>query len=438
MRLLHAFACAVAVRSAFLYKGSLSLPLPEVAMSNNSNSGSMGNNGTSMVPTALVLPNITDKSNQPEMMPVASTKPQQADDESKPSSAHLLYAVEMLIYSLVGWAWLAVREIMGDTPVLEVTVLLVMLVSSVLNLLLALTYYTTDQFKHPAQAFLNHTACVWLLYIFCQLQSSTDGRGNICCVEDGTKQSQFSLRLTYKAAYFGGLALHQPPAAITLAFLSIFLILAASQARVCIENPREWPLHGKAPLAVICLLCLQQGVFGVTAPVCKDQDVAAAVIGVIVFAWLALLDLPWILSIFLHPEPMVQLIQAGLEVVLTILIGVMAALLAVNLGSGDALLVAIAVALLWQLGSMVVVFYEIRNAVNDEYTSLDPVVKEAGTVTTTTTSFSSTNSNSSTAAQFRQPYYNSFSVSAEGLPQHMLLPEARDLRRARNHSKKAW
>ena len=385
-----------------------------------------------------INPNINNNIAQPESLPAEQKKPKKEDSE--PSSAHLLYAVEMLMFALVGWAWLAVREIMGDTPVLEVTVLLVMLVSSVLNLLLALTYYTTDQFKHPAQAFLNHTACVWLLYIFCQLQSSTDGRGNICCVEDGTKQSQFSLRLTYKAAYFGGLALHQPPAAITLAFLSIFLILAASQARVCIENPREWPLHGKAPLAVICLLCLQQGVFGVTAPVCKDQDVAAAVIGVIVFAWLALLDLPWILSIFLHPEPMVQLIQAGLEVVLTILIGVMAALLAVYLGSGDALLVAIAVALLWQLGSMVVVFYEIRNAVNDEYTSLDPVVKEAGTVTTTTTttSFSSTNSNSSTAAQFRQPYYNSFSVSAEGLPQHMLLPEARDLRRARNHSKKAW
>jgi hypothetical protein len=138
----------------------------------------------------------------------------------------------MRIFALVGWAWLAMRELMGDTPVLDVTVLLVKLVSSVLNLLFALTYYTTNQFKHSAQAFLNHTACVWLLYIFCQLQSSTDGRGAICCVENSTKQSHLQGCLLW------GLALHQPPAAITLAFLAIFLILASSQARVCISHEK--------------------------------------------------------------------------------------------------------------------------------------------------------------------------------------------------------
>jgi hypothetical protein len=50
----------------------------------------------------------------------------------------------------------------------------------------------------------------------------------------------------------------------------------------------------------------------------------------------------WQWLICRDPEPVVQLIQAGLEVVLITLVGLMAALLAVNLGRGDALLVVIA------------------------------------------------------------------------------------------------
>jgi hypothetical protein len=328
--------------------------------------------------------------------------PEKPRQEQAKSSTHLLYAVEMLLFALIGWAWLAVREIMGDTPVLEVTVLLVMLVSSVLNLLFALTYYTTDQFKDPAKAFLNHTACVWLLFIFCQFQSSTDGRGQICCAEDG-KKSLFSLRLTYKAAHFGGLALHQPAAAITLAFLSIFLILAASQARVCIENPREWPMHGKAPLAVVCLLCLQQGVFGLTAPVCKDQDLSAVVVGIAAFAWLTMLDVPWVLS--RDTEPMMHLIQVGLEVALSLMTGVMAAVLALNLGGGDALLSVWGVMFLWQMGGIVTIIYDIK--------------------------FPSATSNATQTKTFTQPYYNSFT------PTSLLLPEARDLKIAREKIDKA-
>jgi hypothetical protein len=66
---------------------------------------------------------------------------------------------------------------------------------------------------------------------------------------DGVQNSTSSLRLTNKAAYFGDLALHchghQPVAASALAFLSIFFILVASQARVCIENPKEWPIQDR-------------------------------------------------------------------------------------------------------------------------------------------------------------------------------------------------
>ena len=292
--------------------------------------------------------------------------------QDKPAFAHLLYAVEMLCFAVIGWAWLAVRELMGDTPVLDVAVLLSLLVSSIVNLLLALTYYTTDQFKGPAQAFLNHVACVWFLYAYGLAQSTTDGRGSICCVEEGAQvegaqTSQYSLRLTYKAAYFGGLSLHQPPAAITLSFLTIFLILAAAQARVCTDSPREWPM-GKAPLAVVCVLGVMQAMFGIKAPVCRDKDISSVVLAWVGIAWFFMLDMPSIYDYFIGFEievgdkkkvetrtfrgmplpPFVRLVQTILEFVFTVLIGVLASVLAVNLGSGDALLLVSGIALFWQ------------------------------------------------------------------------------------------
>ena len=180
---------------------------------------------------------------------------------------------------------------MGNTPVMDVSVLLSLLISSIINLLLALIYFTPDQFKNSAQAFFNHTVCVWCLYAYSLSQSTTDGRSPICCTVDGVQSSVYSLRLTYKEAYFGGLALHQSAADITLSFLTIFLILAAAQSRTCVqegvdgegpvgespvgespvgespvgESPIEWLLM-KTALALICLLCTQHAMFGLKAP----------------------------------------------------------------------------------------------------------------------------------------------------------------------------
>ena len=112
---------------------------------------------------------------------------------------HLLYAVEMLAFAVIGWAWLAVRELMGDTPVLDVSVLLTILITSAINLPLALIY-PSDQFKNSAQAFLSNTACVCFLYAYGLYQSTTDGSGAICCASGGVQSSVYSLRLTYKVA----------------------------------------------------------------------------------------------------------------------------------------------------------------------------------------------------------------------------------------------
>jgi hypothetical protein len=319
----------------------------------------------------------------------------------------------MLAFAVIGWAWLAVRELMGDTPVADVSILLSLLISSVINLLLALVY-TSDQFKSSAQAFLNHTACVCFLYVYSLSQSTTDGRGLICCALDGVQSSVYSLRLTYRAAYFGGLVLHQPAAAITVSFLTFFLILSAAQARACMpeapENRGEL-LMGKSALGLICLLCLQQAMFSLKAPVCRDKDIPAAVISMVCLALLSMLDMPWIFRKICDPEAvtdsgvkkvlLVGIVQLSFEMLSTLLIGVMTAVLTVNLGSGDALLLIVGFALCWQGGQWVSIALDIRNG-------NPPQDKQ----TTLGTHFNNNTSH------------------------HMLLPGVRELRR--NRDKKAW
>ena len=226
------------------------------------------------------------------------------------------------------------------------------------------------------------------------------------------------MRLTYKAAYFGGLTLHQPAAAITLSFLTIFLLLAAAQAKACKLIPLEWPLD-KAPLVMICLLGFLQGMFGLKAPVCKDQDMAGAVIAVAVMAWaLAALNFPWLYKEVLKYDAVLQngfkyvdvfkIMQVFLEIFLTFLVGLLAALTAVNLGSGDALLLFFGFALLWQAGGIIKVIYDIRNPPKED--------KKEETATTI-------------AAQFTQ--FSQFSHLRHPSPS-MLLPGVRELRRARD------
>jgi hypothetical protein len=323
----------------------------------------------------------------------------------------------MLAFAAIGWAWLAVREFMGDTPVMDVTVFITLLIASGVNLLLALYYHTPEEFRTSAQAFVNLVVCVWALYAYTLFESTTDGRSAICCSQGGAKSTTFSLRLTYKAAYFGGLPLHQSAGAITLSFLTIFLILAAAQARVCIEVPREWPL-GKAALALACLLTLQQAMFGVVAPVCSDKDLALSAAVLSGIALLLMVDAPWIVGLAYGSSslggvqvlPFVRVLQLLLELVFTLLVGVFAAVLAVNLGSGDALIVSIGLLLLWQLQQLVELLLEMRRPAAEE-PSLPPTPLPAGPLPL--------------AAHFLTR-------------QTMLLPSVRELRRANAGAKKAW
>ena len=351
--------------------------------------------------------------------PALETK-QTKQPSSRPS--HLLYAIEMLAFAAIGWAWLAVRELMGATPVMDVTVLLSLFVASGINLLLALYYHTPEEFRTSGQAFVNFAVCVWVLYAFALLESTTDGRSAVCCSQGGAKSTTYSLRLTYKAAYFGGLPLHQSAAAITLSFLTIFLILASAQARACMEVPREWPL-GKAALALACLLCLQQAMLGVGAPVCSDKDLALSAAVLAGIALLLMVDMPWVFGLVYGGAfssyggvavlPLVHIVQLLLEITFTLLLGVFAAVLAVDLGGGDALIVSMGLLLLWLLQQLVALLLKLRRPAAEEAApSAPPMPEMPGQAVQMGTHF---------------------------LPQRaMLLPSVRDLRRAHAGAKKAW
>ena len=173
-------------------------------------------------------------------------------------SGHIMYAVELAVFGFVGWGWLATRELFGDTPVLDVAVLVSVAVLGCLNLLLALLLYTADRFEGAARAYFSQALALWGLYCYGLLQTS--GTGQLQCTTGPASAAK-----TYAAAFFGGLAYHQAAAAFTLAFLTFVVILAAGQVRSCGRPPTRW-LSQCTGQAVVLALGLHLTVFLFYAP----------------------------------------------------------------------------------------------------------------------------------------------------------------------------
>lgn len=292
--------------------------------------------GNSLPPIANTLPPVSDGQvrmllpNTP-ITPITKqpydtdppTAPVQEPEENEPdpyqapkrSSKHVIYAIELFIFTLVGWGWLALREFMGATPVMDISVLLCLLVSSAANLFLALIYYSTDQFRTASQGFLAHTLSVWVLYAY-SLIESTGGSDSLCC----SGESTYSVSKTYAAAYFGGLPFHQTAGAVTLAFLTVFIILAAGQARVCQEDPREW-LTGSVATSISCLVSVHLGMFAMNAGVCGGVELGKVLYGFAIFAWLGMADISDFLNKLNLLQPIQRvLIQRGVELSFSVIL----------------------------------------------------------------------------------------------------------------------
>lgn len=335
----------------------------------------------------------------------------------KRSSKHVVYAIELLIFTFVGWGWLGIREFMGATPVMDVSVLLCLLISATFNLALALIYYTTDQFMGAAQGFFAHTLSLWMLYVYSLIESTTSGWGPLCCSGGA---STFSVTKTYANAYFGGLPFHQTAGAVTLAFLSVFLILAAGQVRVCLEDPREW-LVGQITISVACLISFHVGLFALNAKVC-GSEMGGAVIGIATAAWLLMADTQWAFFCVVPVERVV--IQRSLELAFTALLAGVAGGLSTSIGGSvsSALMLSLGGVLVWQTAALAGIVYAWRRATAQHIANEDTLAPLVPLVPL--------------QSRFRNGYTNN-NCNTNYRPV-MPLPGVREIRLQQKREKKGW
>jgi hypothetical protein len=263
-------------------------------------------------------------SNQPgsldpaSLQPAPADQPQDQDQYSQfsyqtqylpQSNTPILYTTELIIFGFVGWAWLAVREYIGQTPVLDATVILSTLVCSCLNLIGVLFFPSPQDFAPFAQGFFSHSLVVALLYAYGLSESTAIGSPTVSC---GTSNSTVSS--LYAQAYFGGLTLHQIPACITMAYLVVILLLSAAQASACLPLPRRWFLRG-IPQSTSAFLLLHLCLFSLSVPLADPMTpFASLLLALTALHVLCLIDLSWALGL-LFPESRhrLSIIQGAIE-----------------------------------------------------------------------------------------------------------------------------
>ena len=212
-----------------------------------------------------------------------------------------VYCIELLIFAFVGWAWLAIREFLGNTPVMDATVVIVNLVSSLLNMSASLIYQEKQAFIPFARAHFSHTFSLWVFYLYSLIESMAIGDVNICCGGNSTTVS-VPLAKSYTATYFGGLQFHQAFGVFTLAYLTVCLIISAAQARSCVVSDTDgssWAILRGTGTTVAVLVSLHCVLFTYHAPLCNHwSDFSAFVATMTYFAWMCMVDWFWVYSIF--------------------------------------------------------------------------------------------------------------------------------------------
>lgn len=255
-------------------------------------------------PTAPIEPGDTPElhrqNNQPGPYNPSANFPPEESDEGNPqddSSNHVFYAVELLIFSLIGWGWLAVREYLGQTPVLDVVAVISVLVCTLINFVFALLIPSRLEFTHCARAYFTHCLALWIFYIYCLSESTRVDTGALCCVDgSGNQGKTYSAGPTHAAAFFGGLPMHQVPAVVSVAYLSVVLLIAGAQVRACKPQPKDWLVRGLG-LSITSLTAMHLSAYLRGAPMCdKDQAWGIILIIVSLVSSFLIVDLDWIMQ----------------------------------------------------------------------------------------------------------------------------------------------
>jgi hypothetical protein len=240
----------------------------------------------------------------PSQNEVDYSSDKQSQQANRPDeTVEYVYCIELLIFAVVGWAWLAIREFLGNTPVMDATVVIVNLVSSLLNMSASLLYQEKQSFSPFARAHLSHTFSLWVFYLYSLIESMAIGDVKICCGGNTTTVS-VPLAKSYAATYFGGLQFHQAFGVVTLAYLTVCLIVSAAQARSCANNDSDgssssWSLLRETGSTIAVLVSLHCVLFTYHAPLCNHwSDFSAFIATVSFLAWICMVDLFWVYSLF--------------------------------------------------------------------------------------------------------------------------------------------
>ena len=224
------------------------------------------------------------------------------DPEETPSKSlrHLQFSAELLIFGFVGWSLLAVREYLGSTPVMDVTVVLSTMVMSLLNAVGAVLCSDAAAFAPFAQAYFSHSLALIVFYGYSLSESivikSPAINCNVWTNQSGGNNSVVSGTLAgiYKEAYFGGLVMHQVFASVTLGYLIVVFLVSAAQARVCVPEPRYWFLRGTSQCAA-ALVAMHLTLFSLHAPLEKTLPYFSYILCALVVAQvLIVVDLVWL------------------------------------------------------------------------------------------------------------------------------------------------
>lgn len=202
--------------------------------------------------------------------------------------AHLLGAAKLAMFSLVGLGWLSVREYLGALPVADMAVLISVAALAGANLVLALALPRVDLFAGPAKAMFTEVLALCVLYGYGLAQSV--GSAPLPCSSPGG----FTYQGTWAACFFGGLPMHEAAGALTLAFLLIYLVVAAGQVRACAGEPMEWLAHG-AGQAVLVPISVQLALLVYRAPLASpEQGLAGLLMAAVAHMIVLMPRLDWV------------------------------------------------------------------------------------------------------------------------------------------------
>jgi hypothetical protein len=237
----------------------------------------------------------------PPYSPDAAALPvsESPDEVDQDLSKHIFYAVELFIFAFVGWGWLAIREYIGKTPVLDVVVIISVLVTSLLNMALAVVFVDSSAFSPFACAYFSHCVVLWVFYVYGLAESMRTDANTLCCVDSaGYQGNSYTIGPTYASAFFGGLAIHQVPSVITVAYLTVLVLVAGAQARACTQLSKDWFVWASW-LSITSLVTTHLGMFLAGLPVCNADPVFPAITILVGLAMTVLVgvDLDWIMEL---------------------------------------------------------------------------------------------------------------------------------------------